>query len=221
MASEVQTGKITGALSAGQEKRVRQMRSLRNLLPWIETTLMYRHDLAEVPGLQPDVRFETQALLAPRLDLLREIGPVDAGELAKRVARGDLCHVARLDGGRPVHFAWVQRTGRHHMEPAGVWFNVEATQAWIYDCYTAEWGRGRGVYTGVLAAILTGLQQSGARAACIYTTQSNTASQRGIDRVGFQLTDRFRSFRAGSRAALIGKIAVQPQDATHDTEGQW
>lgn len=192
------------------------MRAISSLLPKIEQTLLYRHDLRTTrePDLAAGMKIEQ--LSEATTALLRQVGPTNSREVRERVERGDSCYIVRLANGQTVHYAWVQRSGRHHMEPAGIWQTTADKEAWIYDCRTAEHARGKHIYPSVLAHILVDLKGDGVEVVRIYTTRSNVASQHGIVRAGFLPVTRYTSLRLGSRAVLLSRASVRN---SHQVDG--
>ena len=188
------------------------MLRLRYIMPKIERTLLYKHDLVAIQEADVDASTTITQLPAPMLDLLRKVGPIELTEMRLRLARGDRCYVAYQYDGQIAHYSWVQLVGRHHAEPAGVWYEIGELEAWIYDCRTEERQRGKHIYPKVLARILTDLKSARIRTAYIYTTRSNTPSQHGIERTGFVLTRQLLSIRVGSKARLISQAAEESAD---------
>jgi hypothetical protein len=185
------------------------MRAIGSLLPRVERTLLYTHDMLVIPESRLDATMKVERLSTDTEDLLSRIGHVNPREIRQRMLRGDRCYLVRLGDGSPVHHAWVQTSGRHYLQPAGVHHATEHTQAWIYDCRTAEQARGKGIYTAILTRILADLKFAGFRGARIYTTRSNVASRHGIVRAGFTLETLYRSLRIGPWAVLLSRGQVQ------------
>lgn len=129
---------------------------------------------------------------------LAEIGWFDEREVLERLRRGDHCYTVSIDG-RLAHYSWVQRSSSHPITEAGVSVPVGDGAFWIYDCQTAEWARGRGLYPATLKRIVNDCFADGDCTAWIYTSKQNVASQKGIVRAGFGLVTTLHALRMGSQ----------------------
>ena len=178
---------VSRGLSSELRRRVRVMR-------------LYTHDLQIVPQvpLQPGDRIE--ALDPTRIGILREIHPVDLSEDRSRLVQEHQCFLGWA-GGRAAHFSWVQDTGVHEIR--GTWRReaIQPGDFWIYSCRTAAWARGRRLYPAALVTILRTFGNLNYRRARIAVAEENEASIAGIERAGFVLADRIRSFAL--RASLL------------------
>jgi glycosyltransferase involved in cell wall biosynthesis len=195
-----------------------RVRTLAALLPRIETTLQYEHDLSAVPIHPLDPTMTVELLSAETVGSLSEIGPIDFREIRERVARGDRCYLVRHESGRLVHHAWVQRSGRHYIQPAGIRQLTQEGQAWIYDCRTREDMQGRHIYRHVLGIILSDLRRDGARSAQIYTRLANVASQRGIAAADFVPSMLYWSLRAGPWAVLLSSKRLHSRESNSKSD---
>ncbi|MCX7915645.1 MAG: GNAT family N-acetyltransferase, partial [Verrucomicrobiae bacterium] len=98
----------------------------------------------------------------------------------------DAGYFALLDG-HVVHRSWVQfgpRIVQQHYDLAP--YRLHEHEAYIHFCETAPAARGLGIYPAVLAHILRELKMKPVHRCYIATTADNTASQRGIEKVGFK-----------------------------------
>jgi hypothetical protein len=134
---------------------------------------------------------------------LSELGPFDLAVAARRFERGDHCYGCYLDG-KLAHYSWVQQSGQHPIEEAGVSRPLAPGEFWIYHCRTADWARGRGIYPATLARIVSEFFDAGYQTAWIYTTRHNISSQKGIGRAGFRMVTTFKAFRCGPRYFPLG-----------------
>jgi hypothetical protein len=174
----------------------------------IVETLFYRLD-GPPASLPPDRGVSLAVLLASGIGTLAEIGAADLELARERFARGDLCYVANL-GGVPVHHSWVQRSGIHPIDDAGLETRVRERECWIYNCHTTAAARGRRIYPLVLSRIVEDLRGAGVRTAGIYTTRSNVPSQKGIERAGFHTVFAARAVRLGPwHVPLSGRASVE------------
>lgn len=101
-----------------------------------------------------------------------------------RFLRGDHCYIALLDH-NPVHFSWVQRRGNHFVLPSKKNLKIKREDIWIFHCRTIESARGNNIYPIVLQRIIQKELINFKRNAYIYTTKSNVASVKGIQKAGF------------------------------------
>jgi RimJ/RimL family protein N-acetyltransferase len=162
-----------------------------------QVVFVYRHDLAEVPAPTLGPGCAIEVLGKERLPLLWQVSAFDARELRERVERGDRCYAGFVDG-RLAHYTWAQTAGRHHLVAAGRHRAIQAGEVWLYHARTAEWARGRGLYTAALRTILTDCRQQGIVRSWCYALAQNVGSQRGILRAGYVLDRRLRSLGLGS-----------------------
>jgi len=164
--------------------------------PVLLRVLLYHHDLGEIgiPTLEPGC--DIRVLERGELGKLTEVGGVDEAEVSMRYERGDRCYGGFLDG-RIAHYSWVQSTSTHALTRAGRRFSVQPGEFWIYNCRTAEWARGHGLYPAALLTILADYRRSGHTRCWIYTTVENVASQHGIARAGFVDDRGLRSLKLG------------------------
>jgi hypothetical protein len=163
-------------------------------------TRLYTHDLRTVPDfpLQPGDSIER--LDPSRCDVLREVHPVDLSEDRARLDQNQACFVGWSQG-RAAHYSWAQDAGVHEIR--GTWRRdtIQPGDVWIYSCRTADWARGRRLYPAAVVAILRAYKSQGYRRAVIYVSEENMASINGIERAGFVLAERIRSFAV--RASLL------------------
>jgi RimJ/RimL family protein N-acetyltransferase len=162
----------------------------------VRRTFLYRIDAPGQAAAGAPPRWE--ALQPNAVKTLQDIGPFDAAEGLRRLERGDECFTVSIDG-RLAHYSWVQQTGSHEISDAGLFVPVKEREFWIFNCRTADWARGRGIYPAVLARIVRERLAGGSRTAWIYTSEDNLASQRGILRAGFQPAGTLRAVRVGTR----------------------
>ena len=162
----------------------------------IEKTLFYelRSEWQSSAVLPPGLKV---LILEPgSLQAVESVGGTTLGEARNRIARGDVCYCGVL-AGVLVHCSWVQKSGSHPVTSAGLVENILPGEFWIYNCSTVKWARGRNVYPYTLSMIVADCFRQGFRTARIYTTVENVASQKGIVRAGFSLTESKRSIRFG------------------------
>jgi CelD/BcsL family acetyltransferase involved in cellulose biosynthesis len=114
-------------------------------------------------------------------------GWTDIQRLFARLRAGDHVHVWR-EQGRPVHIAWSglrrEIQAEYELGTARA-MRLPEPYALIYDCWTAEADRGRGIYARMLRH-LRAHYAGQAAAAAIYCKESNEPSIRGIEKAGFR-----------------------------------
>ena len=171
----------------------------------LQRTNLYR--IARLDGWSAstdDKKLKWEPLAPERIDCLLEIGPFEVSEGLERLRRGDQCYTVSPEG-RLAHYSWVQRSGSHPMTEAGKSVPVAGGEFWIYHCRTAEWARGRGIYSATLIRIVLDHFEAGYSTAWIYTTRENIASQKGLLRAGFGLVATWDALRVGSHYYRLGR----------------
>lgn len=164
----------------------------------IEAVLFYEFCITQdIPDLAVDTDIRLRHLESADLDALYKTPESVPALATPRLDRGDECYIA-YSGDRVAHHTWIQSSGVHPIVEAGYECTVEPGDFWIYHCWTADWARGRRLYPTVLAYAVRDQFSRGRKRARIYTTQKNTASQRGIMRAGFRPTESVRALRMGT-----------------------
>ena len=156
--------------------------------------LLYSHNLENIPACEAPKGCSVVTLQPFQED---QLGPIWAESLdiaRHRLQRGDRCYIVMLYG-QPAHYSWVQTSGVHPLSDAGRKVAIATNELWIYHCFTATAARGLRLYPLTLTRILRDYKVEGFRRAWIYTTQTNHASQRGIDRADFTWERNLRAFR--------------------------
>ena len=152
----------------------------------------------EPPRTDDDGKVAIDVVPARDIDWIGTIGPIDRAEVASRVDRGDKCYGAFVDG-KLAHFSWVQTSGAHPIDSAGVVKPVADGAFWIYNCRTSETHRGFGLYARTIRRIVKDAFVAGANIGWIYTSSTNIASQRGIAKAGFVQRETLQAVRVGRR----------------------
>ena len=144
-------------------------------------------------------------LLSPeRVSRLLDIGPFDVSEGLERLRRGELCYTVWMDG-RLAHYTWVQVSGSHLIERAGVSVPVLSGEFWPYNGRTAEWARRKGILRATLERIVNDHFGAGYSTALAYAASWNIASQKGMSRAGFAYVQTFTALRVGSHYFRLGR----------------
>jgi ribosomal protein S18 acetylase RimI-like enzyme len=95
----------------------------------------------------------------------------------------DECHLA-FSQGAIAHLAWVYYP--HELSKHPTPFRIlRRDEAAIANCVTIREFRGKGVYPAVIRALLEDLKQQGYRYCYMYIEVRNTASVRGVSKLGF------------------------------------
>jgi GNAT superfamily N-acetyltransferase len=103
-----------------------------------------------------------------------------SGEVVDRLAAGNRCYVAHLDG-ESVGYGWVADAGAAIGE-LDLAFRLDAGDRYLWDFVTLPAWRGRGLYPHLLQEILRA--EDGGRF-WIINAPENVASARGIAKAGF------------------------------------
>jgi ribosomal protein S18 acetylase RimI-like enzyme len=134
---------------------------------------------------------------APRAAVVfREVGPDAAEPLATamglpgataaagRFTGGRRCYAA-WDGDRIAAYGWASRGSEcvGELERA---FHMAPDEAYIWDCVTLPEYRGRGLYSALLAYMLSALRDAGVRRTWIGASLDNQPSIQGFMNAGFR-----------------------------------
>jgi hypothetical protein len=189
---------IVGGRGAGLGRPVEGLSS--RLRRRVRVTRLYTHDLQSIPDVPFQPGDSIEVLERSRSRILLDIYPVDLSEDLSRLEQRHQCFVG-WSHGRAAHFSWVQDTGVHEIR--GTWRRdaIQPGDFWIYSCRTADWARGRRLYPAALATILNTYKKLNRQRALICVAEENGPSINGIERAGFVLTERIRSFAL--RASLF------------------
>lgn len=180
-----------------------RFRRIRKLFPLgFHTEYLFEHRLELIPFTSSDRSLEIRVLLEGELFLLHEVWKVDLAKAHSRVRRGDLCFAGFLSG-RIASYHWVQYSGVHYLQQAGILYKVLPDEGWIYHVRVADWARGRNINSVVYSRILQDARERGKRLVHIYTGARNEANQKGLAKCGFTLTAKYYSIRSGNRYFLL------------------
>ncbi|HEY5095622.1 MAG TPA: GNAT family N-acetyltransferase [Candidatus Eremiobacteraceae bacterium] len=129
-------------------------------------------------------------------------------DLRERIKKGHTPFVA-LDDGNIVHIAWLRVEERIVTSELGEDFALELGRpvGIIYDAWTPQLARGRGIYPAVVSLIaeyieLMGLEQ------WIYVLSGNVASRRGLEKAGMEV--QYRMIRYTWFHALHRRVILKP-----------
>jgi hypothetical protein len=158
-----------------------------------QCVVLYSHDLSHIPVIEGPDECVLRQISTEEIDCVEQIWKHDLNELRGRLAAGGRCYITWMQD-RPAHYSWVQSSGVHRVHDAGRKFMIQEGDFWIYHCRTANWARGRRLYPMALSKILRDYRGAGFRRAWIYTMSDNVPSQKGIESVGFTLSNQLRGF---------------------------
>ena len=100
--------------------------------------------------------------------------------MAHRLARGDATLLALWENGDPCAWGWMQAWRPFHRRLG--WFEADATMLGPY--WVKPERRGQGLYGRLLVSSIS-LAALRSKPIVIFTTPENAASQRGIEKAGF------------------------------------
>jgi predicted GNAT family acetyltransferase len=111
-------------------------------------------------------------------------------DLRKRIKKGHTPFVA-LDDGSIVHIVWLRLEDRVATSELGEDFAVEFGRSMgiMYDAWTPQVARGRGIYPAVLSLLCRQIRGS-ASEPLIYVESDNIASRRGVEKAGMTVYKR-------------------------------
>jgi hypothetical protein len=129
------------------------------------------------------------------LDILAEINPDLHMPLeVSKAEKGFKCYVASM-GGRPAAYGWVQASGVADLEGTGRRLRLKPTEIWLLAHYTAVWARGNRIHGLIQRSIMADYCQKGYRKVWLTKSDTNTASIRSGNRVGFVVERKLRSLQ--------------------------
>lgn len=172
----------------------------------IRRTLLYRRTKPEGWSARPaDYQgLEWRLLSADQMGCLRESEGLDVELGMERLRRGDTCHSIWLNG-RLAHTGWSQVSGSHLISDACLSVPVAGGEFWIYNGWTGEWARRKGIYNAAIEHMVTEHFRAGYHTAWVYTSQENVISQKGIVRNGFTHVRTFTALRVGTNYFRLGQ----------------
>ena len=154
---------------------------------------LYTHDLQSITKIELAPGDTIETLDPNQIDVLRDVYTVDVAEDRARLDRDEKCYVG-WSAGRAAHYCWVQDRGVHEIR--GTWRRetIQPGEFWLYSGRTAEWARGRRLTPAAVVTILRDYERRGYRRALAYIAEENTSSIKAVERAGFVLEERIRSF---------------------------
>ena len=136
-------------------------------------------DLPPLPPL-PDFRFE-RVVDVPLLARLLNVEPI---KIEKRLADANSAYVAFIED-EPAGYGW---SGANSVGVADIFWPIPPQSRGLWDFFTLESARGRGIYPHLLQAVLRE-EQDEAEKFWLGHRVDNYASKRGIEKAGFALVN--------------------------------
>jgi len=116
--------------------------------------------------------------------LLADLHNVNLAKIEARLNDANTAYVAYIED-EPVGYGW---SGAKSVGVADIFWPITPPDRGLWDFFTFEGARGRGIYSHLLQAILRS-EQGEAEKFWIGHRVDNCASQRGIEKAGFQLVN--------------------------------
>ncbi|MFO7679122.1 MAG: GNAT family N-acetyltransferase [Chloroflexota bacterium] len=136
-------------------------------------------DLPALPPL-PDFRCERVV----DVTLLARLHKVESAKIEERLADANTAYVAFI-ADEPAGYGW---SGANSVGVGDVFWPIPPNSRGLWDFFTLESARGRGIYPHLLQAILRE-EQNEAGKFWLGHRVDNYASQRGIEKAGFSLVN--------------------------------
>lgn len=139
----------------------------------------------------------------------RDIGTDSPDTFRARLAPDVTCFVVEGEG-RLLHASWVTTTAAWTREIRG-YLSPPHGDAYVYESYTRDDARGRGIYPLALAGLLNLAATGGQHRLWVAVERSNAASSRAVSKAGFEAVFSIRYRR------LLGTFRSEPA-ASHEPE---
>jgi hypothetical protein len=136
----------------------------------------------DLPLLPPLPEFRCECVVD--VPLLADLHNVNLAKIEARLNDANTAFVAYIED-EPVGYGW---SGANSVGVGDVFWPITPPDRGLWDFFTLEVARGRGVYPHLLQAILRS-QQGEAEKFWIGHRVDNYASQRGIEKAGFQMVN--------------------------------
>jgi predicted GNAT family acetyltransferase len=137
-------------------------------------------------------------------DLL-EVWNVNTVDMNERLDRGDHCYVVYKEK-KAISYHWVQLKGKHFIQPLNQYMTIANNELWIYHVRVSEEYRGQGISGLVYSMILKEFKNKGYKKAWIYTSSTNDANQRSLEKANFQFSKSGISLSFGKMFFFKTKI---------------
>jgi GNAT superfamily N-acetyltransferase len=101
----------------------------------------------------------------------------------RRFERGEICFAA-VHEGKIVSYCWMAQ-GKIGIEEIDLAVSTQPDEVYLYDAYTLDEWRGKGLYPAVLKEMVIYAGLCGFSRTLIFVAANNTASRRGVLKAGF------------------------------------
>lgn len=135
-------------------------------------------------------------LTAIEIDDLLSVSYSSRGEILNRLAEGDLCLVAHLNG-RVVHYSWLTAKIQYAWELERS-IDLKPGQYYLYNCRTVRIFRGRGIYKAVIARALDETLKRNGRSLAALVKRGNANSLKAFHALGFEIVQEISFQRLGT-----------------------
>ena len=117
-------------------------------------------------------------------ELASTMSGTPGGDILRRLESGSRCYAARVNG-NIASYGWVSFQ-EEYVGELNLRLRLMPGEAYIWDCFTLPAYRHQGLYSSLLAHILSALEAESVCRVWIGADAENIVSQRGIERAGFQ-----------------------------------
>lgn len=151
---------------------------------------MYAVDLEkEICSIEPEVAVDVTVHATPV-----QLGRVQRSVIESRLEKGDKIILAEYEG-KCVAYLFAA-TGKTHLGEIDDWLIVTSNEVYLYDAFTTSRLRGKGIYPYLITHASVYFKKRGFKHALIFSTASNTASIKGIEKCGFRCYEKvwYRNF---------------------------
>lgn len=179
-------------------------RRIWHLWPKLNVEFVYTHDLVVIPVKNCRIQVSVFKLSLENVSRISEIKKMHLDKLRQRLERGDHCYVTEFEN-KLISYHWVQYSGYHFIEQAGRTIKVKPGDFWIYHVWVSERFRNNGVNSMVYSYLLNEAKKNEYRRALIYTNKNNIPNRKGLERLGFDLTNIIYSFKINAKYYQIYK----------------
>jgi len=142
----------------------------------------------------------------------RDIGTDSAASFGRRLTEATRCFVVD-DGARLLHASWVT-TAEAWTRELKAYLRPPPGDAYIYESFTRDDARGRGIYPYALKSVTTWAYSTGVRRLWVAVEQHNDASLRAVAKAGFVEAFRLPFARRFGRVSVGAATGPQAHEAT-------
>lgn len=147
----------------------------------------------------------------------RDVGTDSSRTFQARLSDEVFCFIVE-DGDRILHASWVTVSGAWTREIQTL-LRPPPGDAYVYESFTRQDARGRGIYPFALAGIVTALAQAGTKRVWVGVESGNEPSRRAISKAGFEEGFQIRFGRRLGRLYVDEPRGPYAQEAALFLEG--